>query len=84
MRLGRLGVSEKQAGEGSSGTTTIREHYLQGTRKSCQAGAPKHRQRFSSVRPGGWSRTPVHSSGTSLTLALGGGLKGPPRPVITP
>ena len=37
------------------------------------AGAPKHRQRFLSVRPGGWSRTPVNSSGTRLTLALDGG-----------
>ena len=27
---------------------------------------------------GGWSRTPVNSSGTRLTLALGGGLEGPP------
>ena len=35
------------------------------------AGAPKHRQRFLSVRPGGWSRTPVNSSGTRLTLTLG-------------
>ena len=29
---------------------------------------------------GGWSRTPVNSSGTRLTLALGGGLEGPPHP----
>ena len=33
-------------------------------RKTRRAGAPKHRQRFLSVRPGGWSRTPVNSSGT--------------------
>ena len=37
-----------------------------------------------SVRPGGRSRTQVHSSGTRLTLALGGGLEGPLRPAITP
>jgi hypothetical protein len=49
-----------------------------------RAGAPKHRQRFLSARPGGWGRTPVNSSGTRLTLALGGGLEGPPRPAITP
>ena len=53
-------------------------------RRACVAGAPKHRQRFLSVRPGGWSRPPVNSSGTRLTLALGGGLEGPPRPAITP
>ena len=33
---------------------------------------------------GGWSETPVNSSGTRLTLALGGGLEGPLRPAITP
>ena len=33
---------------------------------------------------GGWSGTPVNSSGTRLTLALGGGLEGPLRPAITP
>ena len=49
-----------------------------------QAGAPKHRQRFLSVRPGGWSETPVNSSGTRLTLALGGGLEGPLRPAMAP
>ena len=32
----------------------------------------------------GWSETPVNSSGTRLTLALGGGLEGPLRPAITP
>ena len=31
--------------------------------KTRQAGAPKHRQRFLSARPGGWCRTPVNSSG---------------------
>jgi hypothetical protein len=41
-------------------------------RETRRAGAPRHRQRFLSVRPGGWSRTPVHSSGTRLTLALAG------------
>ena len=56
----------------------------QASGKTRQAGAPKHRQRFLSVRPGGWCRTPVNSSGTRLTLTLGGGLEGPPRPVITP
>ena len=35
-------------------------------RKTRQAGAPKNRQMLLSVRHcGGWSRTPVHSSGTS-------------------
>ena len=36
---------------------------------------------------GGWSETPVNSSGTRLTpltLALGGGLEGPPRPAMAP
>ena len=35
---------------------------------------------------GGWSRTPVgpQQCGTRLTLTLGGGLEGPPRPVIAP
>ena len=33
---------------------------------------------------GGWSETPVNSSGTRLTLALGGGLEGPLLPAITP
>ena len=33
---------------------------------------------------GGWSETPVNSSGTRLTLALDGGLEGPPRPVMAP
>jgi hypothetical protein len=33
---------------------------------SRRAGAPKHRQRFLSVRPGGWCRTPVNSSGTGV------------------
>ena len=33
---------------------------------------------------GGWSETPVNSSGTRLTLTLGGGLEGPLRPVMTP
>ena len=28
--------------------------------KTRRAGAPEHRQRFLSVRPGGWSRTPVN------------------------
>ena len=37
-----------------------------------RASAPKHRQRFLSVRPGGWSRTPVNSSSTRLTLTLDG------------
>ena len=32
--------------------------------------APKHRQKFLSVCPGGWCRTPVHSSGTSSMLLL--------------
>ena len=31
---------------------------------------------------GGWSETPVNSSGTRLTLTLDGGLEGPPRPVM--
>ena len=33
---------------------------------------------------GGWSETPVNSSGTRLTLTLDGGLEGPPRPVMAP
>ena len=44
--------------------------------KTRRTGAPKHRQRFLSVRPGGWSRTPVNSSGTRLTLTLDGGPMG--------
>ena len=39
-------------------------------RRACVAGAPKHRQRFLSVRPGGWCRTPVNSSGTGVIRAL--------------
>ena len=31
---------------------------IRGSGKTRRAGAPKHRQRFLSVRPGGWSRTP--------------------------
>jgi hypothetical protein len=43
-------------------------------------GKPGHRSigRGSWVRPGGWCRTPVNSSGTRLTLALSKG------PVIAP
>ena len=33
---------------------------------------------------GGWSETPVNSSGTRLTPTLDGGLEGPPRPVMAP
>ena len=33
---------------------------------------------------GGWSETPVNSSGTRLTLTLDGGLEGPLRPVMAP
>ena len=42
--------------------------------KTRQAGAPKHRQRLLSVRPGGWCRTPVNSSGTrAVTRSIDGG-----------
>ena len=39
-------------------------------RRACVAGAPKHRQRILSVRPGGWSRTSVNSSGTGVIRVL--------------
>ena len=39
-------------------------------RENPASRAPKHRQRFLSVRPGGWCRTPVYSSGTRLTLTV--------------
>ena len=39
-------------------------------RRTCVAGAPKHRQRCLSVRPGGWSRTPVNSSVYLLTFTV--------------
>ena len=38
----------------------------------------------SALGAGGWSETPVNSSGTRLTLTLDGGLEGPPRPVMAP
>ena len=52
--------------------TTASDQVIREKRKTRRAGAPKHRQKCLSVRPGGWSRTPVNSSGTRLTLALGG------------
>ena len=55
------------------------------TGENRRAGAPKHRQRFLSVRPGGWSRTPVNSSGTRLINAHSRRRpNGSLRPVITP
>ena len=47
-----------------------------------QAGFPESGEVL--IEAEGWSRTPVHSSGTRLTLALGGGLGGPLHPAITP
>ena len=69
MRESDVGARDR----GVVGERTLRQEMIryQGTP---QAGAPKHRQRFLSVRPGGWCRTPVHCSGTRLTLALRGGL----------
>ena len=49
---------------------------LRSSRKTRQAGAQKHRQMFLSCLVG----TPVHSSGTRLTLTLGGGAQGTPPP----
>ena len=50
-------------------------------------GKPGHRSigrgSCRSARADGVERR-VNSSGTRLTLTLGGGLEGPPRPVITP
>jgi hypothetical protein len=57
-------------------------------RSSCVRGRGTEASAEELVGPplgaGGWSRTPVNSSGTRLTLALGGGLEGPPHPAITP
>ena len=51
-------------------------------RSSCVRGRGTEASAEELVGPplgaGGWSRTPVNSSGTRLTLALGGGLEGPP------
>ena len=39
-------------------------------RETRRAGAPRHRQRFLSVRPGGWSRTPVNSKKEKKTAVV--------------
>ena len=55
---------------GQVSTTGVEDTLSLWSGETRRAGAPKHRQRFLSVRPGGWSRTPVNSSGTRLTLTL--------------
>ena len=44
-------------------------------------GTETHRQRFLSVRPGGWCRTPVNSSGTRVIRVLQTAAQWVTRPV---
>ena len=67
VRVRRAGA----AGEGRFQRTTLGQYRLQliGYRETRRAGAPKHRQRISSVRPGGWSRTHTRVQSKVRSLA---------------